>query len=104
MISVVLCKVSQPSREEPKSYDGKFVTAKCSSINYGATLKLSKTVDTFSKLRYYVDVDILIMLYYSLIYPFRTYGIQVWGLTYPITKTSNYFAKTSRQNNDFFRP
>ena len=38
MIYVVLCKVSQPSREEPKSYDGKFVTAKCSSINYGATL------------------------------------------------------------------
>ena len=25
-------------REEPKSYDGKFVTAKYSSINYGATL------------------------------------------------------------------
>ena len=24
------------------------------------------------------------MLYYSLIYPFLTYGIQVWGLTYPI--------------------
>lgn len=67
-------------------------------------LKLSKTVDTFSKLRYYVDVDIVIMLYYSQIYPFLTYSIQVWGLTYPITKTSNYFAKTSRQNSDFFRP
>ena len=46
-------------------------------------LKLSKTVGMFSKLRYYVNVDILIMLYYSLIYPFLTYGIQVWGLTYP---------------------
>ena len=23
------------------------------------------------------------MLYYSIIYPFLTYGIQVWGLTYP---------------------
>ena len=45
-------------------------------------LKLSKTVGIFSKLRYYVNVDILIMLYYSLIYPFLTYGIQVWGLTY----------------------
>ena len=43
--------------------------------------KLSKTVNIFSKLRYYVNVDILIMLYYSLIYPFLTYGIQVWGLT-----------------------
>ena len=46
-------------------------------------LKLSKTVGIFSKLRYYVNVDILIMLNYSLIYPFLTYGIQVWGLTYP---------------------
>ena len=40
-------------------------------------LKLSKTIGIFSKLRYYVNVDILIMLYYSLIYPFLTYGIQV---------------------------
>ena len=46
-------------------------------------LKLLKTVGIFSKLRYYVNVDILIMLYYSLIYPFLTYGIQVWGFTYP---------------------
>ena len=46
-------------------------------------LKLSKTVGIFSKLRYYVNVDILIMLYYSLIYPFLSYGIQVWGLTFP---------------------
>ena len=38
MISVVLCKVSQPSRYNRKSYDGNFVPAKCSCINYGATL------------------------------------------------------------------
>ena len=36
-------------------------------------LKLSKTVGIFSKLSYYVKIDILIMLYYSLIYPFLTY-------------------------------
>ena len=36
-----------------------------------------------SKLRYYINVDILIMLYCSLIYLFLTYGIHVWGLTYP---------------------
>ena len=46
-------------------------------------LKLSKTVVIFSKLSYYVKIDTLIMLYYSLIYLFLTYGIQVWGLTYP---------------------
>ena len=37
----------------------------------------------FSKLRYNVNIDILIMLYHSLIYPFLIYGVQVWGLTYP---------------------
>ena len=57
-------------------------------------LKLSKTVGIFSKLRYYVNVDILIMLYYSLIYPFLTYG----------PKTSNYFAKMNCQINDFSDP
>ena len=51
--------------------------------NHELCLKLSKTVGIFSKLRYYINVDILIMLYYSLIYPFLTHGIQVWGLTYP---------------------
>ena len=45
--------------------------------------KLSKTVGVISKLRYNVYVDILTMLYYSLIYPFLIYGVQVWGLTYP---------------------
>ena len=45
-------------------------------------VKLSKAVGIFSKLRYYINVHIL-MLYYSLIYPSLTYGIQVWGLTYP---------------------
>ena len=38
MISVVLCKVSQPSRLKQKSYDEKFVTAKCTCINYRAPL------------------------------------------------------------------
>ena len=45
--------------------------------------KLSKTVGILSKLRYYVNIDILKMLYNSLIYPFFTYGVHVWGLTYP---------------------
>ena len=45
MISVVLCKVSQPSRLKPKSYDGKFALAKCSCINYGATLSLVVTFE-----------------------------------------------------------
>ena len=39
MISVVLCKVSEPSRYNRKSSDGNFFPAKCSCINYGATLR-----------------------------------------------------------------
>ena len=46
-------------------------------------LKLSKTVGILSKVRHFVDNHILVMLYYSLIYPFLTYGVQVWGLTFP---------------------
>ena len=46
-------------------------------------LKLSKTVGVISKLRYYVNIDVLKILYNSLIYPFFTYGVHIWGLTYP---------------------
>ena len=42
-------------------------------------LKLSKTVGILSKVRHFVDNHILVMLYYSLIYPFLTYGVHVWG-------------------------
>ena len=46
-------------------------------------LKLPKTVGVLSKVRHFVDNHILVMLYYSLIYPFLTYGVHVWGLTFP---------------------
>ena len=46
-------------------------------------LKLSKTVGILSKVRHFVHKHILVMLYYSLIYPFLTYGVHVWGLTFP---------------------
>ena len=42
-------------------------------------LKLSKTVGVLSKVRHFVDDHILVMLYYSLIYPFLTYGAHAWG-------------------------
>ena len=45
--------------------------------------KLSKTVDILSKERQFVDNHILVMLYYSLIYRFLTYGVHVWSLTFP---------------------
>ena len=47
------------------------------------SLKLSKTVGVLSKIRYFVDSDVLVMLYYALIFSFLNYGIETWGLTYP---------------------
>lgn len=46
-------------------------------------LKIIKNCRHVFQLRYYVNADLLIMLYCALIYPFLIYGIQVWGLTYP---------------------
>ena len=40
MISVVLCKVSYPAREQQNRYDGKFLFAQCSRINDGATITI----------------------------------------------------------------
>ena len=40
---------------------------------------VSKTVGILSKVRYYVSKHI----HYSLIYPFLTYGVHVWRLTFP---------------------
>ena len=47
--------------------------------------KNSRTIGLMYKLRHYVSTNILVMLYYSLIYPFLIYVIPVWGkanLTY----------------------
>ena len=46
---------------------------------------IKRSIGILSKLRYYVDLSILIKLYYALIYPFLTYGIIIWGNTYPTT-------------------
>ena len=35
-----------------------------------------------SKLRHFVSIEICVSLYYSLIYPFLTYGVNAWGNTY----------------------
>lgn len=47
--------------------------------------KIKRTIGILSKLRYYVHIDILVNLYYALIYPFLVYGIVAWGNTYPTT-------------------
>ena len=37
----------------------------------------------FFKIRHYVTPKTLKLLYYSLFYSFLSYGIAIWGLTYP---------------------
>ena len=43
--------------------------------------KLARTVGVFFKIRHFVPLDTLKLLYYSLFYPFVSYGIALWGIT-----------------------
>ena len=47
--------------------------------------KIKQNIGILSKLRYFVNSDILVKLYYALIYPFLTYGLISWGNTYSST-------------------
>ena len=44
--------------------------------------KLSRGIGILSKLRHFVSKHILIQIYYSLIYPYLSYGVIIWGNTY----------------------
>ena len=60
-----------------------------SQVSYIAK-KIKWNIGILSKLRYYVNSDILVELYYALIYPFLTYGLISWINTYSsTTKESN---------------
>ena len=41
--------------------------------------KVSRGIGVLPKVRYYVDRNILHQLYYSIIYPFLTYSLSIWG-------------------------
>ena len=41
--------------------------------------KLAKNLGILSKLRYYIDLNILKQIYYALIYSYLSYGILAWG-------------------------
>ena len=47
--------------------------------------KIKRSVGILSKIRYYVDINVLSNLYYALIYPFLIYEIIAWGNTYSTT-------------------
>ena len=46
--------------------------------------KISRTIGLLYKIRYFVNKEMLIMLYYSLVFSHLNYGIEVWGSTYDI--------------------
>ena len=48
--------------------------------------KIRRSVGILSKIRYYVSTEILMTLYYALVYPFIMYGLIVWGNTYTTIK------------------
>ena len=45
--------------------------------------KIKRSIGILSKLRYYVTLDTLITLYYTLLHPFLIYDILIWGNTNP---------------------
>ena len=49
--------------------------------------KLSKNIRIINKLGYYLDINMLKQLYYTLIYPYLSYGVMSWGNTYPTKLT-----------------
>ena len=47
--------------------------------------KIGRGIGILSKVRYLVNTDILVKLYYAIIYPFLLYALIIWGNTYPTT-------------------
>ena len=47
--------------------------------------KIAKSISILSKIRHYLPIYTLndYILYYSLIYSFLIYGIEIWGHTFP---------------------
>ena len=46
------------------------------------TKKIKRCIGILSKIRFFVSQQVLVQLYYSLIYPFLTYSLTAWGNTY----------------------
>lgn len=59
--------------------------------------KIKRSIGMLSKLLYYVNITLLINLYYSLIYPFLTYGILLWGNAYTTTLQPLYILLKKKQ-------
>ena len=45
--------------------------------------KVARLVGILSKLKHFFPQNIMLQLYYALVHPFSSYGIVIWGATYP---------------------
>ena len=43
------------------------------------TKKIKRCIGIISKIRYFVSLQVLVQLYYTLIFPFLTYSLTTWG-------------------------
>ena len=77
----------KPCNIEPKSqikYVGVFIDE---HLKWDAQLqhinkKITKNIGILIKLRHFVPISTLKQLYYTLIYPYLTYGLMSWGTAY----------------------
>lgn len=60
--------------------------------------KLKRNISILSKLRYYLNLDNLVHLYNTLIYPFLVYGLNSVGNTYP-SSTRSLFVCFKKESN-----
>ena len=74
-------------QEKSIKYLGIFIDSHLSWKTHIAHMskKVSRMIGVLSKLRYFTNTEILNQLYYTLIYPFITYGLIIWGNTYITT-------------------
>ena len=61
-----------------------------------------KNVGIINKLRYYLNINMLKQLYYTLIYPYLSYGVMSWGNTYPTKLTKIQTKQNKCIRNIFF--
>ena len=64
--------------------------------------KISKNTGILNKLGYYVNLQMLKQLYYSLIYPYLNYKIMSWGNTYTTHLSKIRTAENKCVRNIFF--
>ena len=96
-IRITACNIKQKSQIK---YLGVFIEE---HLKWDAQLqhinnKITKNIGILFKLRHYVPISTLKQLYYTLIYPYLTYGLMSWGTAY-----QNEFKKIKVNQNNCIR-